>query len=270
MDRGSHYCHYDDGMVGYAVMLTFENVFYRYGEQSHFALDGCNVVLPQGQRIALMGCNGSGKSTFFLHCNGILQPRQGRVLLEGQPLRYDRATLKKVRQQIGIVFQSAEDQLFSANIAQDISFGPLNLGVPEAEVRQRVTVVATQCHLDHLLERPIHALSGGEKARVALAGVLAMEPDMLLIDEPTASLDPIMRGEIFSILEGLHRQGKTLVLATHELEIARYWADLVVVMDRGRVVMADTPQVVFQNEVLLQPLGLDRPWYAGLRNYPAN
>ncbi|MEM7538009.1 MAG: ABC transporter ATP-binding protein, partial [Chloroflexota bacterium] len=225
----------------------------------------CTVALPKGQRIVLMGRNGSGKSTFFLHCNGILRPKQGQILFDHTPLRYDRAALKTLRQQVGVVFQQADDQLFSANVAQDISFGPLNLGLEETIVWQRIEEVAEMCELHELLDRPIHALSGGQKARVALAGVLAMYPDVLLIDEPTASLDPVMRRQIFRIFERLHEEGKTLILATHEYEVARYWADYVVLMDRGYVLAADTPEQIFAQGDLLISLGLHEPWYTDLR-----
>lgn len=241
--------------------LEFQGVYYTYPGQTYPSLDNCTVKLPRHQRIALIGRNGSGKSTFFQHCNGLLQPQQGTVYIDGEQIAYGRSALKKIRQRVGIVFQQADDQLFSTNIAQDISFGPLNLGLPEDIVRQRVADAAAQCGLTQLLQRPIHAISGGEKARVALAGVLAMKPAILLVDEPTSNLDPRMRQQIFTIFDELHRRATTIIVATHEYEIARYWADLVVVMEAGKVVATGTPKQIFQDRAVLQPLGLHEPWY---------
>lgn len=244
--------------------LAFENVNFRYVGRDSLALDGVTVALPSNKKIALVGRNGSGKSTFFLHCNGVLKPSSGRVLLDGVAVDYGRARLKKLRQTVGIVFQQADDQLFSASIEQDISFGPLNLGLSEDEARERVKEVMGSCDLNHLEGRPIHALSGGEKARVALAGVLAMRPEIILIDEPTASLDPLMRQQVFKIFNGLVEVGKSVIVATHEYEVARYWADFVVVMDQGKVLAAGYTEDVFGQVELLEKIGLDRPWYEGV------
>lgn len=241
--------------------LAFENVSYRYAGRDGSALDGVTVALPSNEKIALIGRNGSGKSTFFLHCNGVLKPSSGAVLLNGVAVDYGRAGLKKLRQTVGIVFQQADDQLFSASIEQDISFGPLNLGLSEAEARERVAEVMMSCDIRHLEGRPIHALSGGEKARVALAGVLAMRPEIILVDEPTASLDPLMRQQVFKIFDRLIGSGKTVVVATHEYEVARFWADFVVVMDQGKVLAAGYTDEVFGQVELLEKIGLNRPWY---------
>jgi cobalt/nickel transport system ATP-binding protein len=236
-------------------LLHLHNLHYCYPGQSKPALQGATLSLPAGVKVALVGRNGSGKSTLLLHCNGILQPERGAVSLEGRPVRYDRASLRELRRRVGVVFQNPDDQLFSANVAQDISFGPLNLGLSETETQARVTAAAELCNLTDLLNRPTHALSGGEKARVALAGVLAMEPALLVADEVTASLDPWMRRQVFDIFKRLVAQGKTVLLATHDLELARRWADLVVVMVAGRVVAAAPPTQVFADEELLSQLG---------------
>lgn len=242
-------------------MLEFHNVTYTYTGHQTPALNNCSIALPKGRRIAIIGRNGSGKSTLFLHSNGILKPQSGQILLDGKPLNYSRKGLKQLRQTVGIIFQQASNQLFSANVAQDISFGPLNLGLDEAEVRDRVAEVAKLCELEGLLDRPTHALSGGQQARVALAGVLAMRPEVLLIDEPTATLDPPMRRQLFSIFDALHQNGTTLILATHEIEIAFRWADYVVVLDQGRVLLADSAENVHKNEALLRNIGLYEPWH---------
>lgn len=225
-------------------ILAFADVTYTYPGQATPALAGVTLSFAAGCKIVLIGRNGSGKSTLFLHGNGILRPQHGIVYLHGQPLRYDRRALLEVRRQVGLVFQNPDDQLFSASVAQDISFGPLNLGLPESEARQRVQQAAALCGLAGLLERPTHALSGGEKMRAALAGVLAMEPAILLADEVTASLDPWMRAQVLDIFAHLTRQGTTVVLATHDLAIARQWADLVVLLDGGQVLGTAPPSEV--------------------------
>jgi len=169
-----------------AAIVRFDDVHYRYPGSDRPALDGLSLTLPKGERIAILGHNGSGKSTLFLHANGILRPDSGEIFFQEQALGYGRKELTALRQQVGVVFQQADDQLFSASVQQDISFGPLNLGLSEADSREQVQEAAQQCGITHLLDRPTHALSGGEKARAALAGVLAMEPALLLVDEPTA------------------------------------------------------------------------------------
>jgi cobalt/nickel transport system ATP-binding protein len=222
-------------------LLELEELRYCYPGQSSPALDGASLSLPAGQKVVMMGRNGSGKSTLFLHCNGILRPDRGQIYLAGTPVRYDRGSLMELRRQVGIVFQNPEDQLFSASVAQDISFGPLNMGLSEQEARDRVADAAAICGVSDLLDRPTHSLSGGEKARVALAGVLAMDPRLLLIDEVTSTLDPWIRRQLLIILGRLVATGKTVVMATHDVEIARRWADLLVVMEAGRVMAAGQP-----------------------------
>jgi cobalt/nickel transport system ATP-binding protein len=210
--------------------------------------------------VALLGRNGAGKSTLLLHANGILRPSAGAVLVAGAPLDYSRRGLLAARRQVGLVFQSPDDQLFSASVAQDISFGPLNLGLSVAEARRCVAEAAARCEIAVLLDRPTHALSGGQKARVALAGVLAMEPRVILADEATPGLDPWMRRQVFAIFNRLVAQGTTVLLATHELAVARHWADLVAVMDAGRVVAAAPPAQVFADPALRELLGPASPW----------
>jgi cobalt/nickel transport system ATP-binding protein len=241
-------------------ILELDSVVYTYPGRAELALDTASVRLPAGRKIAFLGRNGSGKSTLFLHCNGILRPRSGSVRFMGETVNYDRRSLKNLRQRVGIVFQNADDQLFSASVAQDISFGPLNLGLTESEARQRVGEAAELCDVTDLLDRPTHALSGGQKTRVALAGVLAMDPNVLLADEMTANLDPWMRRKVFEVFEQLIARGKTIVLATHHIEVARRWADLVAVMDKGRVIAFGEPDQVFADPALMARTGLDEVW----------
>ena len=243
-------------------LFEFTNVHYTYPVQpDRSALRGFSVKIPEGEKVAVVGRNGSGKSTFFLHCNGLYHPDSGQVHFKGQPMVYDRKSLKSLRQQVGLVFQNPDDQLFSASVAQDISFGPLNLGLDETEARSRVQEAAKICEVDHLLDRPTHALSGGEKARVALAGVLAMQPDVLVADELMSSLDPWVRLTIFNILQRIYDQGKTILMATHDLSVVRYWASYVVVMQAGQAVFAGTPRALLTNQTVLDETGLSKVWW---------
>lgn len=243
-------------------VLIWENIHYTFPGASAPALCGATLQLERGQRVALLGRNGAGKSTLLLHANGILRPAAGQVRVDGASIDYSRRGLLAARRQVGLVFQSPDDQLFSASVAQDISFGPLNLGLSNDETRRRVAEAAVRCEVVDLLDRPTHALSGGQKARVALAGVLAMEPQVILADESTAGLDPWMRRQVFAIFNRLVAQGTTVLLATHDLDVARQWADCVAVMDSGRVVAAAPPAQVFADPVLCELLGPDAPWEA--------
>jgi len=228
-----------------SALLEFDDLHYAFPGSAIPALRGASLSIATGQRIALLGRNGAGKSTLLLHANGILRPAAGQVRLEGAPLEYTRRGLLRVRRQVGLVFQNPDDQLFSASVLQDISFGPMNLGLSIADVRRRVAEAADLCGISNLLDRPTHALSGGQKSLVALAGVLAMAPRVLLVDETTSGLDPWMRHQIFAIFDRLVEQGVTVLLATHDLTVARQWADTVVVMHEGRVVASAPPMQVF-------------------------
>ena len=233
-------------------ILELRNISYKYSDHDDkFALQGFNVSLHEGKKIAVVGRNGSGKSTFFLHCNGLYRPQSGQVLLRGEPLAYDRKSLQRLRQQVGLIFQNPDDQLFSASVTQDIGFGPLNLGLDEGEVRRRIAETAAVCEITHLLERPTHALSGREKTRVALGGVLAMRPSLLVADELINALDPWARQQVFGILDRIVDEGKTVLLATHDMDVAFGWGERVIWMEEGRVRLDGTSkevQAVFDAE----------------------
>ena len=242
-----------------APTLELKSVSYGYAGCPAPALQDVTLAFPPGRRIALLGRNGSGKSTLLLTCNGILRPQTGSVCLGGEAIGYDRRSLSRVRRIVGVVFQSPDDQLFSASVAEDISFGPLNLGLDEREARARVAAAAEMCEITGLLEKPTHALSGGEKTRVALAGVLAMNVEILIADEVLASLDPWMRHQVLAIFEKLMALGHTIILATHDLELARRWADLVVLMEKGRVAAAAPAGEFFRDSELLARISPPMP-----------
>lgn len=199
------------------------------------ALDSFSAQFARGCRTALLGRNGSGKTTLFSLLNGLQRPQKGQVLFDGTPVKYDRAGLLKLRQAVGMVFQDPDSQLFSACIYEDISFGPMNLGLDEPEIRKRIELSLNQMDLKGTENRPAHSLSFGQKKRACIAGVLAMQPDLLVLDEPFAGLDPVMAAEFKGILDQLHQGGTTLIIATHDLDLAYSWADEVIVLKEGRL-----------------------------------
>ncbi|MQY52055.1 ABC transporter ATP-binding protein [Rhodocyclus tenuis] len=214
-------------------LLEFDALRYRYDDGTA-GLDGCSLSVQSGSRNALIGANGSGKTTLFLHANGLLRPEAGEVRYAGTPLDYRRAGLRAARTHIGIVFQNPEHQLFSANVREDVSFGPLNLGLDTATVSARVDAALAAVGMQTLAERPVHNLSFGQKKRVAIAGVLAMQPRVLLLDEPMAGLDARMQDDLLALLERLHHDGMTILLATHDIDFAYRWADQIHLMAAGR------------------------------------
>ncbi|MBM3161873.1 MAG: ATP-binding cassette domain-containing protein [Chlorobi bacterium] len=228
-------------------------------------LDGVELPIPAGQVTALLGGNGAGKSSLLLSFNGILRPCSGRVLLRDQPLDYSTRGLKSLRQEVGIVFQNPDAQLFASSVYEDISFGLCNLGLPEPEVRCRVEAAMGLVGVAELARKPVHHLSFGQKKRVALAGVLAMEPSVLLLDEPTAGLDPKGADGIMRFIRELQRSsGMTVVVATHDIEMVPLFCDRACVMDRGRVLFEGEVASMFEHRDLVRKAGLRLPRIAHL------
>lgn len=242
---------------GEAVLET-QGVTFAYPDGT-VALRDLTLAIPKGRRAALLGANGSGKSTLFLTLNGILKPAAGQVLLGGEPVRYDRQGLNDLRRRVGLVFQDPDSQLFAASVRQDISFGPLNLDLPEATVRERVETAIRDTQIEELADRPTHLLSYGQKKRVAIAGVLAMEPDVIIADEPTAGLDPEMTARLLDLLNRLHESGRTVVISTHDVELALAWADYAFVLCRGELLGMGVPEAVFGEARLLREARLVSP-----------
>ena len=214
-------------------LLEFAAVSHHYGDTAG-GLDGCSLRIAQGSRNALIGCNGAGKTTLLLHAVGLLRPEHGEVRFAGQPLRYQAASLQALRRRVGLVFQNPEHQLFAATVSEDVSFGPLNLGLPLPEVRRRVEAALAAVGLTGLAGEILPRLSFGQKKRVCIAGVLAMQPDLLLLDEPMAGLDSAMQTELAELLAHLGQQGITILLSTHDIDFAYAWADHIHLLDRGR------------------------------------
>jgi cobalt/nickel transport system ATP-binding protein len=228
-------------------------------ERGRRVLDGATVTVPAGRRLALLGANGSGKTTLLRCLSGALEPTAGAVTVDGAPLRHSRTGLRAHRQVVQLVLQDPDDQLFSASVAQDVSFGPLNLGLPEAAVRERVDEALHLLAVGHLAGRPTHQLSFGERKRVAIAGAVAMRPCVLLLDEPTAGLDPSAVAEALAALTRLQQHDSTVVMSTHDVDLALRWADEVaVVVDRA--VVQGRPEDVLGDDDLLGRARLERPW----------
>ncbi|MBE3585362.1 MAG: ATP-binding cassette domain-containing protein [Thermoanaerobacter sp.] len=240
-------------------ILEARDVHFTYSDGTT-ALRGATMAIERGKKIAVLGSNGAGKTTIFLHFNGILRPGRGQVLFNGRPVRYDHRSLMELRRNVGIVFQDPDTQLFSASVIQEIAFGPLNLGLSREEVFRRVEAAMAATEITDLKDKPTHLLSYGQKKRVCLAGVLAMEPQVLICDEPTAGLDPLHAGQVMELFERINRQGTTVILATHDVDLAYSWADYVFVMSRGAVVGEGLPEEVFRDERLLKQSDLTRPW----------
>ncbi|SNR68936.1 energy-coupling factor ABC transporter ATP-binding protein [Blastococcus mobilis] len=228
-------------------------------ERTRPVLDGATLTVPAGRRLAVLGANGSGKTTLLRCLSGALRPLAGTVTLDGVPLAHSRRGLREHRQVVQLVLQDPDDQLFSASVAQDVSFGPLNLGLPEDAVRSRVVEALDLLAVGHLAGRPSHQLSFGERKRVAIAGAVAMRPCVLLLDEPTAGLDPSAVADTLAALTRLQEHDSTVVMSTHDVDLALRWADdVAVVVDR--TVVQGPPEDMLGNDALLARARLERPW----------
>jgi len=222
-------------------------------------LRDCSLALGRGRRHALLGANGAGKTTLLQHLNGLLRPTAGRLLLDGQPYDYGRSGLTQLRRRVGLVFQNPERQLFSAQVEEDVSFGPLNLGLDADTVRARVKAALDAVGLGGHARRAVHHLSFGQKKRVCIAGVLAMAPDVLLLDEPMAGLDAPMQEELTALLDRLAARGTTILLSTHDIDFAYGWADDLHLMAGGRVIASGPAQAVGADVDALETAGQRPP-----------
>ena len=242
------------------IILKADNLYFSYDEDSDdHALNGLSVEIRRGQKIAVMGSNGSGKSTFFLCCNGIHRPSSGTLYFDGKPVTYDRKSLLELRSKVGIVFQDPDNQLFSASVYQEISFGSLNLGIPEDQARQEVEKVIDYLEITPFRDKPAHALSGGQKKQVSIADILVMHPELIILDEPAAALDPKHTLMVEAIVDRLTEEGITVLMATHDVDYAYRWADQVLLFHQGRLLAGGSPQEVFRQKPLLEQTNLRQP-----------
>lgn len=244
------------------VLIRIENLTFQYdaeeGQEKVTAIDGVDLDIHRGEFVAVVGRNGSGKSTLALNMNALLLPTEGKVFVDGMDTA-DESKVWEIRRRVGMVFQNPDNQLVSSIIEDDVAFGPENLGVPSAEIRERVDEALKAVEMYDYRKKAPHLLSGGQKQRIAIAGVIAMKTECIVFDEATAMLDPLGRKDIMSIIKKLHSEGHSIVLITHFMEEAAQ-ADKIVVMSEGRIVMEDTPSKVFKHKEELEKLYLDIPF----------
>ncbi|MCI7692310.1 MAG: energy-coupling factor transporter ATPase [Oscillospiraceae bacterium] len=246
-----------------AETVRLENVTYKYSVGTPFektAVDNVSLSINQGEFIGIIGHTGSGKSTLIQHLNGLIKPTSGTVFIDGEDIHSKNVKIRDVRFKVGIVFQYSEHQLFEETVAKDIAYGPKNMGLSDEEIKVRVEEAAESMGITHLLEKSPFELSGGQQRRVALAGVLAMNPETLILDEPAAGLDPKGRNKILGLIKDYReKSGKTIILISHSMEDIVKFAEKVLVMNKGRVFCFDYTDNVFRNTEKLVSIGLDVP-----------
>ena len=245
-------------------ILETQGLTYTYSVGSPFektAVDHVDLRIDEGEMVGVMGHTGSGKSTLIQHFNGLLKPTSGKVLLEGKDIWEDKDKIRDVRFKVGLVFQYPEYQIFEETVYKDIAFGPKNMGLDEAEIKRRVMETAEDIGLkEELLDRSPFELSGGQKRRVAIAGVMAMEPKVLILDEPTAGLDPAGRDKILDHIKAYHRRTKnTILIVSHSMEDIAGFADKILVMSKARLFCYDDTEKVFARADEISQIGLDVP-----------
>ena len=239
-------------------MLEVQNIKYSYNKD-YQALKGVSLKVEKGEMVALLGKNGAGKSTLFLHLNGIYEPDEGKVFIDGEELKYDKKSLLKFRQKVGIVFQNPDDQIFAPTVEEDVAFGPLNLKLPMEEVQKRVTESLARVGMSGFEKKAPHHLSGGQKKRVAIAGILAMQPEIMVLDEPTAGLDPQGVRGLSKLLKELNDEGITIIISTHEVDLVPNYAKKVFVLVDGLLIAEGTPKEIFAQPEILDQANLEVP-----------
>lgn len=237
-------------------ILEVKDLHFTYNDEKH-ALNGVDLKIYEGEKIAVLGSNGAGKSTFFLNINGVLKPHKGEIIYRGEKITKKR--LNHLRKNVGIVFQDADNQIIASTVMAEVSFGPMNLKLPREEVQRRVDKALDYMNISEFRERPPHYLSGGEKKRVSIADIIAMEPEIIIFDEPTAALDPLNAQMLEEVLQKMGQEGRTILLSTHDVDFAYRWAERVIVFCQGKVIADDTPLRVFQQEEILKRANLKHP-----------
>lgn len=237
-------------------VLRVRDLRFKYNDEKH-ALNGVDLEIEEGEKIAVLGSNGAGKSTFFLNINGVLKPHSGEIFYRGEKI--NRKNLNHLRKNVGIVFQDADNQIIASTVMAEVSFGPMNLKLPKKEVLRRVDKALGYMNIQEFRDRPPHYLSGGEKKRVSIADIIAMESEVVIFDEPTAALDPQNAAMLEEVLEKMGQEGRTLLISTHDVDFAYRWAERVIVFSEGKVIADDTPLHVFQQEDILQKANLKHP-----------
>ncbi|KZX14486.1 energy-coupling factor transporter ATP-binding protein EcfA3 [Methanobrevibacter cuticularis] len=244
-------------------IIEAKNIVYEYPDGTE-ALKHIDFKVEKGDIVALLGPNGAGKSTLFLHFNGILEPASGEILIDNKRLKYDRKSLLKVRQKIGIVFQNPDDQLFAPTVEEDVAFGPLNIGLSQEEAKKRVEDSLKKVGMEGFEKKPPHHLSGGQKKRIAIAGILAMGPEVMILDEPTSGLDPKGASKILKLLYKLNDEGMTIIISTHDVDLVPIYAKKINVINKGKIIKEGTPHEVFDDVDIIRKANLRLPRIAHL------
>ena len=238
------------------LILKIEDLHYTYGNGKS-ALDGVSVDIYEGEKIAVIGSNGSGKSTFFLNLDGVLTPEQGKIVYRDTVI--NKKSLKELRKNIGIVFQDADNQIIASTVRAEVGFGPMNLKLPKEEVLKRVDEALEYMNISHLKDRPPHYLSGGEKKRVSIADIIAMKSEIVIFDEPTAALDPLNAMMLEEVLMKLGSDEKTMLISTHDVDFTYRWAERVLVFCEGKIIADGSPLEIFKNKEILKQANLKQP-----------
>ena len=240
-------------------IFEVKDLEYTYGDGT-CALKGVNLKIEKGKKIAVIGVNGSGKSTLFLNMNGVLKATKGEIYFKGKKIAYDKKSLMELRKKVVIVFKNPETMLFSSNVYQEVSFGAMNLKLDNNIVHERVQAALEYVNMTEYSEKSIHFLSYGQKKRVSIADILVMEPELIIFDEPTSSLDPRHSKKIKEIFDELNKKGMTVIISTHDMNFTYSWADYIFVLGDGKVKKQGTPEEIFADDKILEECYLERPF----------
>lgn len=240
------------------IQLSTENLSFTYPDGTR-ALKNINIEIEKGEKVAIIGPNGAGKSTLFSHFNGLTEPTSGCVKIEGKPISFEKYELLKVRQKVGIVFQDPNDQLFAPTVKEDIAFGPMNLGLSYDEVEKRVEDALKMVGMENYEDKTPHHLSGGQQKRIAIAGIIAMKPELMILDEPTAGLDPDGVEKVLNIMNQLNEEGMTLIISSHDIDMISKYADKIFVLYNGEIIESGNKNKIFSDMELLKKAHLRTP-----------
>ncbi len=239
-------------------IVEVKDCFYTYEDGSQ-ALKGVNITINEGEKIAFLGANGSGKSTMFLCLNGILRPQKGQILFNERPINYSKKDLLKLRSQVGIVFQEPDKQLFCSSVYQEISFGILNLGIDEEKAKEIIENIIEELEITPFKNKPTHFLSGGQKKQVSIADVVVMSPKVIILDEPASALDPKHTEIVRNMIDNLSKKNMTVIVSTHDMNYALEWADRVIIFQSGKVLAEGSPEKILSDEELIIKTNLLQP-----------
>lgn len=240
------------------IQLSTENLSFTYPDGTQ-ALKNINIEIEKGEKVAIIGPNGAGKSTLFSHFNGLTEPTSGCVKIEDKPISFEKDELLKVRQKVGIVFQDPNDQLFAPTVKEDIAFGPMNLGLSYGEVEKRVEDALKMVGMENYEDKTPHHLSGGQQKRIAIAGIIAMKPEIMILDEPTAGLDPDGVEKVLNIMNQLNEEGMTLIISSHDIDMISKYADKIFILYNGEIIESGNKNKIFSDMELLKKAHLRTP-----------